>query len=255
MIQMGTKHNPKQSHTHSPQPVHPQPFNIYLVPSKKNRPFLCTAEEAESTAFDFQPSILQRGRYVQERECKEMQQKSKQSHGFVCYLSPFLFPPLFCCKERVYYKNEQECKPWIKEAISKEDSIKSQNLQEEAVKQYPKILRGRKKYLGQNKAAAQKQMISAGYSNNLQCSEGPALTGKCPLHAGLSGLGQCAIHIENLMVKTKHVSSHILFQSLSPNPTFLIIYRLNTDTQQVFLDFVLIRLMQYCHFASLSIQL
>lgn len=45
----------------------------------------------------------------------------------------------------VYYKNEQECKPWIREAISKEDSIKSQNLQEEVVKQYLKILRGEEK--------------------------------------------------------------------------------------------------------------
>lgn len=76
--------------------------------------------------------------------------------SWICLLLKlvFFFPPVFCCKERVYYKNEQECKPWIKEDINKKDSIKSQNLQEEAVKQYPKILRGRKKCLGQNKAAA-----------------------------------------------------------------------------------------------------
>lgn len=69
-------------------------------------------------------------------------------------------------------------------------------------------------------------MISAGYSDNLQWSEGPALTGKYPLHTGLSGLGQCATHIENLIVKTKHVSSHILYQNLSITPAFLIIYKL-----------------------------
>lgn len=66
-------------------------------------------------------------------------------------------------------------------------------------------------------------MISAGYSNNLQWSEGPALTGKYPQHTGLSGLGQCTTQTENLIVKIKHVSSHILFQNLSLTPTLLII--------------------------------
>lgn len=112
------------------------------------------------------------------------------------------------------------------------------------------------KSLSQNKAVAQKQTISAGYSNNLQWSEGPALTGKYPLHTGLSGLRQCTAHIENLTVKTQHVSSHILFQNLSLTPTFLIIYRLKHRNSIGFLRLhPYKRVMQCCNFVPLFIQL
>lgn len=103
--------------------------------------------------------------------------------------------------------------------------MKVENLQEVPMKQYPTVLRGGaggEKTLNQNKADAQKHMISvtAKQVMIITCRALRDLFPKANIHCALAcqlGPGQCALHRENEMVKPKYVPFCFLFQSRSPS--------------------------------------